>query len=81
VASELPPEIWIGSSCFHRVVSSPSLGGLGLGVYIVNEIVDVRAGSIGVESKRGAGLRSIVDLPTMSPRHGKALAPEIEGTR
>jgi PAS domain S-box-containing protein len=65
---------------FHRLVSSPSLGGLGLGLYIAKQIVDAHAGSITVESTPGAGTQFIVDLPA-NPPTGKAIEPEIEGTR
>lgn len=62
-------------------MSSPSLGRLRLGLYIAKTIVDPLAGSIRVRSKLGADTSFIVDRATTRPSHGKAVAPQIEGTR
>ncbi len=55
---------------FERVDSSPSYGGLGLGLYITRAIVDALGGSVRVESKPGAGATFTVDLPNRGPRPG-----------
>jgi PAS domain S-box-containing protein len=48
---------------FERAVSSSHYGGLGLGLYIVREIVESHGGSVRVESHPGAGSTFIVELP------------------
>lgn len=48
---------------FHRVVSAPSYGGLGLGLYMVKQIVDAHGGAISVDSESGVGTRFVVELP------------------
>lgn len=48
---------------FERGDASTSAGGLGLGLFIVKEIVDGQGGSIRVESRVGEGARFIVELP------------------
>jgi len=48
---------------FERGDASTSAGGLGLGLFIVKEIVDGQGGSIRVESRAGQGARFIVELP------------------
>jgi signal transduction histidine kinase/HAMP domain-containing protein len=48
---------------FERAVSSTSYGGLGLGLYIVKEILGALGGSITVESTRGMGSKFTVELP------------------
>ncbi len=48
---------------FERAVSSRHFGGLGLGLWIVRQIVDAHAGSIEVESRPGKGAEFIVALP------------------
>jgi PAS domain S-box-containing protein len=49
---------------FERAVSNRNYGGLGLGLYIVDEIVRAHGGAIKVESELGKGSTFIVDLPT-----------------
>ncbi|HEY8924612.1 MAG TPA: ATP-binding protein [Polyangia bacterium] len=46
---------------YHRI-APPSLGGLGLGLFISKQIVDAHGGSISVESS-GEGTRFVVDFP------------------
>jgi signal transduction histidine kinase len=48
---------------FERAVSARHYGGLGLGLYIVQRIVDAHGGHVVVESAPGEGARFIVELP------------------
>jgi signal transduction histidine kinase len=48
---------------FERAVSNRHYGGLGLGLWIVKEIVDAHAGRIGVESSAEQGTIFTVELP------------------
>jgi PAS domain S-box-containing protein len=48
---------------FERAASS-SYGGLGLGLYIVKEIITAHGGTIAVESQPGQGTTFTVELPT-----------------
>jgi signal transduction histidine kinase len=52
---------------FERGDTSNSAGGLGLGLFIVKELVDGQGGSIRVQSRVGEGARFIVELP-LQPR-------------
>jgi len=51
---------------FERVTTSKNINGLGLGLYIVSEIVHSHSGSIRVESEAGQGAKFIVTLPLHS---------------
>lgn len=53
---------------YYRVetATSSGIGGLGIGLFIVQEIVRLHGGSISVESQLGAGSRFIVTLPAAS---------------
>ena len=51
---------------FERGDASSSAGGLGLGLFIVKELVDGQGGSIRVQSRLGEGARFIVELPLRS---------------
>lgn len=50
---------------FVRAVSSPSVSGLGLGLYISKQIVELHHGSISVDSKIGRGTTFTVALPLL----------------
>ncbi|HVK68607.1 MAG TPA: PAS domain-containing sensor histidine kinase [Polyangium sp.] len=48
---------------FERAVSNPSFGGLGLGLWIVRQIVEIHGGTVRVESAPGKGSTFRVELP------------------
>lgn len=48
---------------FERAVSADDYGGLGLGLYIVRQIVEAHGGRVGVQSAPGAGATFVVQLP------------------
>jgi signal transduction histidine kinase len=54
---------------FERAVSSRAYGGLGLGLYITQQIVDAHGGEIHVASKEGVGSTFTVELPLMAHPH------------
>lgn len=51
---------------FERGVSAHHYGGLGLGLYISQQIVEAHQGTVRVESELGNGSTFIVELPTSS---------------
>ncbi|MDP9309717.1 MAG: PAS domain S-box protein [Chloroflexota bacterium] len=51
---------------FERAVSSRNYGGLGLGLYIVRQIVEALGGTIRVTSEVGVGSTFVVTLPLIS---------------
>jgi len=53
---------------FERVASEATPGGLGLGLFIVRQILELHEGSIRVESVLGEGSLFIVELPRATPR-------------
>ena len=50
---------------FERAISSAEISGLGLGLYIVSQILEAHRGSIQVKSKLGHGATFIVELPLL----------------
>jgi signal transduction histidine kinase len=48
---------------FQRAVSAQHYGGLGLGLYVVKQVVDAHGGSVHVESDPGSGAKFTVELP------------------
>jgi signal transduction histidine kinase len=60
---------------FERAVSPRSYGGLGLGLWIVSQIVSALGGSIRVDSVPAQGAAFTVDLP-LAPPDGAALAAQ-----
>jgi signal transduction histidine kinase/CHASE1-domain containing sensor protein len=48
---------------FERAVSKQEISGLGLGLYIVKQILELQGGRIRVESALGQGSRFVVELP------------------
>jgi PAS domain S-box-containing protein len=55
---------------FERATSTRNFGGIGLGLWIVKEIVAALDGDVRVESDVGAGATFIVELPYAGPRAG-----------
>jgi signal transduction histidine kinase len=55
---------------FERAVSERNYGGLGLGLWIVREIVQAHGGSVRFESTPGSGSTFFVDLPCSAPAPG-----------
>jgi signal transduction histidine kinase len=49
--------------CFERAVSSRHYGGLGLGLYVVQRVVEHLGGSVTCESALGKGSTFVVTLP------------------
>jgi len=48
---------------FERAVSARHYGGLGLGLYIVQRIVEAHQGTVSVDSQPGAGATFMIELP------------------
>ena len=48
---------------FARAVSARNYGGLGLGLYVVQQIVSAHGGAVKVESTPGVGATFVVELP------------------
>jgi PAS domain S-box-containing protein len=64
--------------CFERAVSGNHFGGLGLGLYIVNQILEAHDGKIQVQSEVGQGSIFTVDLPVQAGNEEKGLIPPSE---
>lgn len=56
---------------FKRAVTSPRYEGLGVGLYIAQQIVLAHDGSIAVESRPGKGTTFVVKLPVKGPKNGE----------
>lgn len=52
---------------FERAVSASSISGLGLGLFIVNKIIESHNGSISIHSQLGVGSTFTIRLPLLSP--------------
>ncbi|SEU16203.1 Predicted ATPase [Myxococcus fulvus] len=60
---------------FERAVSSREYGGLGLGLFIVREIVVALGGQVHAQSTQGEGARFTVELPSEGPVDLRASNP------
>ncbi len=52
---------------FERAVSQSHFGGLGLGLYIVSQILELHGGTIRVQSEKGKGSKFTVEIPVDGP--------------
>jgi len=53
---------------FERAVSQDHFGGMGLGLYIVSQILQLHGGTISVESELGQGAAFRVEIPANGPQ-------------
>jgi signal transduction histidine kinase len=66
---------------FERAVPSRAYNGLGLGLFLARQVVEAHGGSIGVESRPGAGATFTVLLPLGPPEEWRpASASESQAT-
>ena len=66
---------------FERAVSDRHYGGLGLGLWIVRQVVDALGGSILVQSESGKGSLFTVNLPRTVRKRRTAAAGETGDAR
>jgi signal transduction histidine kinase len=59
---------------FERAAPGHEFGGLGMGLYIVRQIVDALGGSVAVASEAGKGATFSVSLPYALPTEGQTVA-------
>jgi signal transduction histidine kinase len=59
---------------FERAVSARHYGGLGVGLYIVRQLVDALGGNVDVTSAAGYGSTFVVRLPLSGPAEDRAPA-------
>jgi signal transduction histidine kinase len=55
---------------FERIATRDHVGGLGLGLYIGQQIATAHGGTLAVESELGRGATFVLDLPLTLPRAG-----------
>jgi PAS domain S-box-containing protein len=67
IAPEHQPHIF---DRFMRAVSERNYGGLGLGLFIVHQVVEAHGGSVSVQSIPGEGATFTVRLPRQAPSRG-----------
>ncbi len=65
---------------FERAVSARHYGGLGLGLYIVRQVVEAMGGTIELDSRVGEGARFVVRLPLAGPARGRAARRRAGGS-
>jgi signal transduction histidine kinase len=75
IAPEYLPHIF---GRFERAVSAKEYSGVGLGLYIVREIVAALHGTVGVASERGSGATFTVELPLRAAELAPP-DPEVNG--
>jgi PAS domain S-box-containing protein len=56
---------------FERTTISHNYGGLGLGLYIANQVIEQHGGSIRAESRSGGGARIVIELPLTKNKEGE----------
>lgn len=57
---------------FERAITARKISGLGLGLYIVRQIIDLHGGNILVTSQLGEGAKFVVELPIQAQREGSS---------
>jgi PAS domain S-box-containing protein len=56
---------------FERTTISHNYGGLGLGLYIANQVIEQHEGSIRAENRSGGGVRIVIELPLVKSTEEK----------
>jgi PAS domain S-box-containing protein len=60
---------------FERAVTGPEYGGLGMGLYIVRQLVEAQGGTVRVASEPGSGATFTVELPYAGPAASSSAGP------